>query len=251
MVDLWVAPMQQLCEVELARQFDTVLSEEERRRHAKFIFEKDRRRYLFTRAMLRNVLSRYRHVHPADWQFAVTAFGRPFITNERSDVRSLNFNLSHSDQTVVIGVSYDRQLGVDVEDLRPSVPIAIADHFFAANEVRQLHGLPFEARPQRFLEFWTLKESYIKARGQGLALPLDRFGFDLTAPESLRFHAETNIDDRPERWAFWQWRPSAYNIAALCVERRPGTATSVKVRRASLNGPAEDMAFDVTRTSGA
>lgn len=248
-VDLWVGTVGQPCEIDLAHQFDTVLSEDERQRHARFVFEQDRHRYLYTRALLRNVLSRYRPVHPADWRFAVTAYGRPFIANEPFDAASLTFNLSHSERTVVLALSCGCELGVDVEDLRPSVPLAVADRYFAAGEVRQLRAVPIEARPQRFLDFWTLKESYIKARGQGLSLPLNGFEFELMRPGSLRFHADAAVDDRPERWAFWQWRPSASSVAALCVARPSEAATSVTVRRASFCGAGEDMAFDVTRMS--
>jgi len=248
-IDLWVVPVAQVSETELAHQFDTVLSEQERQQQVKFMFAKDRRRYLVTRALVRQTLSRYLPVRPADWRFAATAFGRPFIVNQHPDVAGLNFNISHSDQCVVLGLARGRELGVDVEDLHRSVPLEIADHFFAPDEVRQLHALPPQARPQRFLEFWTLKESYIKARGKGLSLPLEQFGFGLDGPGPLKFFFNAAIDDRPGRWTFWQWLPSADSIAALCAENRPNVEFAIRARRVTSFSSSDSMLFNVTRTS--
>lgn len=248
-IDLWVAPVWQMPDAELSQQFNTVLNDEERQRHAKFVFEKDRRRFLVTRALVRQVLSCYLPVRPADWRFAATAFGRPFITNEHPDVAALNFNLSHSDQLVVLGLMLGGQIGVDVEDLHRSVPLEIADRFFSPDEIRQLHALAPGARPARFLDVWTLKESYIKARGKGLSLPLEQFGFGLDGAGALSFSVDAAIDDQPGRWTFWQWRPSADSVAALCVESRPEVDSFIRVRRLSSFARSDNMHFDVTRTS--
>ncbi len=248
-VDLWVAPIWQVPDAELAQQLATVLSEPERERRAKFMFEKDRRRFLVTRALVRQVLSRYVPIAPADWRFVDTAFGRPTIANAHPAVAGLDFNLSHSNQLVVLALARGRELGVDVEDLERDVPLEVADRYFAVDEVRQLRALAPEARPRRFLEFWTLKESYIKARGKGLSLPLEKFDFTLDAAGPIRFSFDPSIDDRPGRWSFWQWRPAAGSIAALCVENQPGVTPAVRVRRVTSFGPAADMPFDVTRTS--
>jgi 4'-phosphopantetheinyl transferase len=145
-VELWVAPIQPMPQVDRARLFDLVLSEEERQRHARFMFDKDRLRYLVTRALVRHVLSCYLPLHPADWQFAATSFGRPFVVNPHPDIPGLSFNLSHSEQVVVLGLTRGGQLGVDVEDLHRHLPVEIAESFFAADELRQLKALP-PARP--------------------------------------------------------------------------------------------------------
>ncbi len=248
-IDIWVAFVAEVSDADLAVQFDRVLIEDERQQHAKFRFEKDRRRYLVTRSLVRYVLSRYAPVQPADWRFASSDFGRPFIVDPHSAVQDLTFNISHSDQVVMLGMTRGRQLGIDVEDLRRNVPLDIAESCFSAIEIEQLRSLPPAVQQQRFLDFWTLKESYIKARGKGLSLPLEKFGFELSAERQVHAYFDASLNDSPRNWTFWQWRPSEANIAALCVENTPGIARQISVRRTLPFLWEEGMAFDVLRVS--
>lgn len=248
-VDIWVALVEQVADTDLAAQFDAVLTEDERNKHAKFFFDKDRRRYVVTRSLVRYVLSRYVPIRPVDWRFEATAFGRPVIANAHPGVAGLSFNISHSDQVVVLAVTRDRQIGIDVEDLSRRAPLDIADSFFSPDEARQLRSLSADAQPQRFFDFWTLKESYIKARGKGLSLPLDQFGFDLRGDGPVRVRFDARLDDAPEHWTFWQWRPTADCLAALCVENQPDLTTRVTVRRSIPFVCDENMGFDGVRKS--
>jgi len=249
-VDIWVVAVGDVPEAALAAQYDTVLTEDERRQHGKFMFEKDRRRYLVTRSLTRYVLSRYLPVPPNQWEFVPTAYGRPTIANCHPDVDDLVFNISHSDGTVVLGLTRGAELGIDVEDIRRSVPVDVADSFFSRDEVRQLRALPAAMQPRRFLDFWTLKESYIKARGKGLSLPLDKFGFDLERGSGVAAYFDAELDDAPRSWTFWQWQPGPDSIAALCVRNGPA-ARRITVRRAIPFVREEMMAFDVIRMSTA
>lgn len=248
-VDVWVALVDQACEAGTAGRFEQVLTDEERGKRARFVFEKDRRRYLVTRALVRYVLSRYLPIRPQDWRFGATHFGRPFIVNSHPGVAGLTFNVSHSDEVVLLGVTRDAQLGIDVEDLHRNVPIDMSNSFFSPGEIRQLRSLPPALQARRFLDLWTLKESYIKARGKGLSLPLDQFGFELDIEPQLQAYFEPSLDDSPRNWTFWQWHPSAGSIAALCVENRPGIEKTIKVRRTTLFEIEENMTFDVLRES--
>lgn len=248
-IDIWVAVVGEAPDADLAAQFEQVLTGDERERHAKFVFEKDRRRYLVTRSLVRYVLSRYVPIRPADWRFKVTAFGRPFIINPHPAVSGLTFNISHSDQVALLGVTREGRLGIDIEDLRRNVPLDIAGSFFSSGEVRQLGSLPIASQPPRFLDFWTLKESYIKARGEGLSVPLDKFGFDLSGEGVLQAYFDASLKDLPVNWTFWQWRPTAESLAALCVENRPGVTRRVAVRRTIPWFHEEEMVFEVLRRS--
>ena len=248
-IDIWVAIVAQVPDADLTAQLDAVLTEDERKKHAKLFIEKVRRRYLVTRSLVRYVLSRYVPIRPADWRFEATAFGRPTIANTHSGVSGLSFNLSHSDRLVTLAVTRDCEIGIDVEDLGRRAPLDIADSYFSPDEARQLRSLPEAAQPQRFFDFWTLKESYIKARGKGLSLPLDQFGFDLRGDGPLRVQFDPSLDDSPCHWTFWQWRPSADSLAALCVENRPGVTARVTVRRSIPFVLDENIAFDVLRRS--
>lgn len=249
-IDIWVAMVGDAFDADLAARFDRVLSADERARHGKFLFEKDRRRYLMTRALVRYVLSRYAPIASAQWRFEATAFGRPFIVDPHPAVEDLTFNISHSDQVVLLALTRACRLGVDVEDLHRAVPLDIADSFFSAGEVRQLRSLPPASQARRFLDFWTLKESYIKAHGKGLSLPLDQFGFELSDETTLHAYFDTSLNDTPRNWTFWQWRPTADSIAALCAENRPDVETRITVRRTLPFVRDEAMAFEVLRRSG-
>lgn len=248
-VDIWVTLTHEIADADLAVPFNHVLNDDERRQYAKFVFEKDRRRYLITRALVRYALSRYTSIQPAQWRFAATAFGRPFIVDPPRDIDGLTFNISHSDHVVLLGITHESRLGIDVEDQDRTMPLDMADHFFSADEVRQLHALPADAQMQRFLDFWTLKESYIKACGKGLSIPLDTFGFELDTGRPLQVRFDPSLNDSPGNWTFWQWRPSPGSIAALCVENQPGVQKTIHVRRAIPFASEERVGFDALRTS--
>jgi 4'-phosphopantetheinyl transferase len=248
-IDVWVTPVDEVPEADLAAQFDQVLIDDERRQHDRFVFEKDRRRYRVTRSIVRYVLSRYAPIAPADWRFTPTVHGRPLIANRHAAADDLVFNISHSDRVVMVGVAWACQLGLDVEDLNRNVPIDMVDRFFSAGEVRQLRALPPALQPRCFLDIWTLKESYIKARGKGLSLPLSKFGFAWGDEPRLQAHFDAELNDSACNWTFWQWCPGGGSVAALCVENQPGIDKVVTVRRAIPFVHEAPMAFEVLRVS--
>jgi 4'-phosphopantetheinyl transferase len=151
------------------------LSAEERQRGARFRFVADRRRFLIGRGLLRTRLSRYvEEVPPHSWRFASNAWGRPSLATPLA--QDIRFNVSHTRGLVVCVLSVAREVGVDAEamDLQ-SGHLEIAQGHFAPSEIADLQLLAETMRADRFYEYWTLKESYVKARGVGLSLPLDSF----------------------------------------------------------------------------
>lgn len=248
-IDIWVTRVADVPQWVLAAQYDGVLSDDERLQHDKFVFEKDRRRYLVTRALVRYALSRHMPIAPLQWHFDRTDFGKPVIGNRHAAVAGLEFNISHSTNVVVLAVTRGRRLGVDVEDLRADVPLEIATGCFAGQEITQLHALPAALQPARFLDFWTLKESYIKARGKGLSLPLHAFGFELGGERDLAIQIDPALDDAPSNWRFWQWRPSPDSVGALCVENQAGAPSAITVRRTIAFVQEEIIPFDILRMS--
>jgi len=228
---LWLAHYQQIDDLLLLSRLRELLSDAERTQETVFHFADDRLRYLVTRAMVRTVLSRYAGVAAADWEFALNAYGRPEIA-ARHGVHGLHFNLSHTRGLIALAVSRKRAVGVDVEHIgEREPPIDIADHFFAPAEVAALAALPEQSRGGRFFEYWTFKESYIKARGMGLSLPLDRFSFHFHGEQVVSLSAEAGIDDDPQRWHFWQCRPTPHYLLALCAESLGGPAPQISVRQ--------------------
>jgi 4'-phosphopantetheinyl transferase len=217
-IDLWCTYISDLGDEALWPRYDALISAEERATQARFRFAKDRRRYLITRALVRTVLSRYRAVPPERWTFSVGPHGRPAIATTHSC--PLEFNISHSADLVMLGITSDRTLGIDVESMvAREVDVDGLDRYFAPQERAALLALPPLARRRRFFELWTLKESYIKARGMGLAIPLDAFRFELTGEQGLTLHMRPDLGDAPERWRMWQLTLRAHYLAAVCAAR--------------------------------
>jgi 4'-phosphopantetheinyl transferase len=217
-IHLWLAYLDQIRDARLLAEFRALLSEEELRQLVRFHFERDRHRYLVTRAMQRSVLSKYADVAPSSWRFTVNDYGRPSIAVEHVAAAGIEFNLSHTDGLVVMGVARERAIGVDVENVRTrEADIEIADRYFAPEEVAELRTLPGGKQGQRFFEYWTLKESYIKARGMGLSIPLDRFALHLEDPERIWLTIDTSLQDHAERWLFWQLRLTHDHLTAVCA----------------------------------
>lgn len=230
-IDLWLTYYDEADDPALLGRLGALMNDAERAQQSRFYFADDRLRYLVTRALVRTVLSRYAAVAPADWEFTVNDYGRPEIA-PRHGVPGLRFNLSHARGLIALAVTGERAVGVDVENVvvRPAA-LDIVDRFFSPREAAELASLPPDRRGARFFEYWTFKESYIKARGMGLSLPLDAFSFHFPQPREVRVAFDESCGDHPERWHFWQCRPSPDHLLALCAERSAGAAAPVVVAR--------------------
>jgi 4'-phosphopantetheinyl transferase len=224
-IDLWLALHEEINDAALLARYRQLLSEQERARELRFVRGQDRVQFLLTRVLVRTVLSRYVAVSPAQWRFSTLEHGKPVIENEAARQAGLSFNIAHTQGLVALAVSKRRQLGVDVERLtRRPVSLAIAERYFAAEEVAALMALPRTQQMSRFFEYWTLKEAYIKARGLGLAIPLDQFSFGWTPDGAVRLSIAPSLGDQPTRWQFWQRSPADDYALAVCAERS-GTAS--------------------------
>lgn len=194
-----------------------LLCDEERRRMDRFHFEKDRTLFLIAHALLRVALSRYAEVPPREWRFKTGVHGRPEIASPESNLR---FSLSHTSGLAACAINVDREIGFDVEDATRKVELSVAERYFSPREVRDLQSLPPDAQASRFLEYWTLKEAYLKAIGLGLAARLD--GFSLYQEEPGQWKIEfAAAGDNPARWMFWSYQIGGHTTAvALATPRR-------------------------------
>lgn len=192
-----------------------LLSVDERIRADHFKFERHRRQYIFAHAMLRLALSHAApEVAPTDWSFSTGRYGRPFVAAPQSST-ALHFSLSHADGCVACVVSKHETVGVDVETLsRRVAPLSTAVRFFAPEEVETLCGLPEPLAIERFFDYWTLKEAYLKARGFGLNLPLDAFAMQVSR-ETIEISFRPDIDDDPAGWRFSLCSPSPSHRLAI------------------------------------
>jgi 4'-phosphopantetheinyl transferase len=230
-IHLWLAWLGEITDSHLLAEYRSLLSEEERRQQMRFHFERDRHRYLVTRAMVRTVLSKYADVAPRDWRFAVNEYGKPSIAAEYTQARGVEFNLSHTEGVVVLGVTRGRVLGVDVENVRArEVDLETADRFLAPAELAALRALPSQQQQRRFFDYWTLKESYVKARGMGLSIPLGSFAFCLEDPARIQLTIDPSLQDSAERWLCWQLQLGRGYLMALCAENREDKRPSLDAR---------------------
>jgi 4'-phosphopantetheinyl transferase len=230
-VHLWLTFVQDAADPALHQRYRQLMTAEEQARADRFYFERDRQRYLVTRALVRTVLSRYAPVAPTDWRFEPNEHGRPLIVNDDAAARSLSFNLTHTDDLIALAVTRGREVGIDTENIERGAPLDVADRYFAPSEVRDLRALRATQQPLRFFELWTLKESYIKARGMGLAIPLRHFAFDLRDERRVSLAIAPELQDPTERWALRQLWPSERHPLALCVEHLNGRPFDLLARR--------------------
>lgn len=201
----------------LARCRAALLSRTEAERELTFHRVEDRHRYLLTRAAIRCILSEYAPVAPANWTFVTDERGRPQLRNAPESARHLSFNISHTDGIILVAVTANAAVGVDVEwhDARTR-RMALAERYFAPAEVASLRKLPAERQLAGFFDLWTLKEAYVKARGSGLSIPLRKFAFAVDDPH-IRFRADPSIEPDRSKWHFCLLHPAADHSAAVCV----------------------------------
>jgi len=211
-VDLWYRYCDSIDEAERLATL-TLLTVEERQRHGAFRFERDRDLFLATRALVRTVLSQYAPVRPQDWRFDVEKHGKPRISAPKV-VPTIHFNLANTHGLVVCAVSIAHGLvGIDAERTdRIAEARGLAKRYFAPFETRDVLSLAGRDQQCRFFAYWTLKESYVKARGLGLNLSLDKFGFVIGASA-----VEFVCPDEPMGGAGWRFAlidaPPPYQIA--------------------------------------
>ncbi|MFT4115506.1 4'-phosphopantetheinyl transferase family protein [Bradyrhizobium sp.] len=192
-----------------------LLSADEQARAGRFMFEQHRWQYIYAHALLRLALSKAApDVAPNDWSFGTGRYGRPFIAAPATP-RALHFNLSHADGCVACVVSRHEAVGIDVETVtRPVAALSTARRFFAPEEIEVLRGLPEPDAIQRFFDYWTLKEAYLKARGFGLQLPTDGFAM-LLSHEAITISFKPQIADDPLGWRFALCSPSPSHRLAI------------------------------------
>jgi len=219
-VRLWFADVDAIAaDASLALAYRRLMTPDERMREARLRFQRDRDVFLMTRALVRTTLSRFASVAPEDWRFEFNREGKPSVAACHGDARNLCFNVSHTRSLVVMALGRAGTLGVDVEMRSPQVDLGVAEHFFSERETAALRRLDASDRLERFVELWTLKESYVKARGKGLSMPLNGFSFDLDTPGRIGLSVEFGGDNVAEGWRFVQFEASPEHRVALCVER--------------------------------
>ncbi len=212
----------------LLESYIRLMAPDERARHDRFVFAKDRHQFLVTRGLVRTLLARYGGLAPEDCVFETNRYGRPSLCNQRA--LPIAFNLSHTHGIVACAVVRGRDVGLDVEDLdRPAINPALPARYFSPAEGQALDEVAPHERMSRFFDYWTLKEAYIKARGMGLSLPLAGFSLLLEDGRAPRISFASTIEDDPAAWQFALFDPSPRYRLAVAVRRR-GPDLSIRLR---------------------
>lgn len=206
------------------------LAADELARAKRFHFTEDRTRFIAARGALRDILARYLGTEANQVSFRYSPHGKPALAPLGAGLAAgsqrggqpkppLHFNLSHAGDLALVAIARGRQVGVDIESTRPDIAHdLITARSFSPREQARLRALPIHLKAQGFLNCWTRKEAYIKARGEGLSLPLDQFDVSLTPGEPARLlHVEGDAEEA-SRWTLAELAPGPGYVAALAVE---------------------------------
>jgi 4'-phosphopantetheinyl transferase len=197
------------------------LSEAERARAARFVFERDRRRFIAGRARLRHLLAARLGVAPEAIELVYGPQGKPGLARRFAD-SDLRFNLSHCEDVAVYAFAHGREIGVDVEQIRELRDADdVAARFFSRREYEAYRALGPRDRPLGFFNCWTRKEAFIKALGEGLSHPLERFDVSLAPGEPARFLRVGETSGRDCGWWMESFSPVTGYVAAVVTERPP------------------------------
>lgn len=172
-VHVWFAELG--CHQETVRKNYQLLSSEERDRAGRFIVDHARQHYISATATVRKILSFYLSCQPNLIQFNRHEKGKPFLKN----ANSLQFNISHSADRLLVAIANDDEVGVDIERCAPINALELAERFFNPQEYQQLLRIEISQQLTYFYRLWTLKEAFIKAIGEGLSFGLDQFIVDM------------------------------------------------------------------------
>lgn len=209
-IHIWFADLRSRAhELERMR---ALLSPDEALRAARYAFDIHRNRFVLRRGLVRTILARYVARAPESLAFLYGPAGKPALTE------GPRFNLSDSEDYLVLAATAGRELGVNIETIR-RIPDAagIARRFFSAAESAALSTVAPDRHAEAFLACWTRKEAFLKATGGGLSTPLDSFDVELVPEREPRFLRIDSQWGLASEWSLYDFRPAPDAIAALAV----------------------------------
>lgn len=201
-----------------AANYALLLSSDEQMKAERFRFEQDRRRFTVGRGTLRKVLGCYLNASPESLVFEYGANGKPSLSTQMLQTE-LCFNLSHSEEMMLLAVTQKRAVGIDLEYIRPNPdPVKLAEQFFSSMERAELDALPSNRKFASFFSGWTRKEAYLKARGDGMTYPWDQFSVSMDCDQPAKLLEVKGDPQELSRWSFHTLTPASGYIGALVVE---------------------------------
>jgi len=195
------------------------LSEDEKARAKRFYFERDCKNFIVARGLLRIILSRYMDKKPGQLRFCYNPYGKPSLVMPSGE-ETLRFNVSHSCGIALYAITHGREVGIDLERIRTDFACEqIAELFFSAGEIAMLQNFStIRVDNMAFFNCWVRKEAFIKARGEGLSLPLDQFDVSFAPGEPETLIGISGASDKSSHWLLQSIQPGPGYVAALVAE---------------------------------
>lgn len=218
-IQLWLVHEKDISDQSLLDHYHGLLGERELRRYDRLRLENDKKQFLITQVLARTVLaSLIGEQDPGAIRFERNPHGKPFLPKADQP----RFNLTNSNGLVVLAVTADVEVGIDVEyTMRKAACLQLARRYFTGDEAATFEGLEESALRDRFFDFWTLKEAWLKAYGTGLRTPLNYFGFTLSEKVEISF--TSRLPASPDEWTFWQYDVQEDFRLSVCVNDKPGS----------------------------
>lgn len=217
-IHLWRTPINGMSEAQQQALWDT-LSTDEQQRAERFVRKADEQRFIVGRGVLRSLLSHYCHRPPADIQLTYNEYGKPMVSSPPGGC-ALEFNLSHTENWVVYAIA-QTPIGIDLEKIHTVAQLPkIIERFFSKQEQATFQHLLEEQQNDHFFPFWTAKEAYTKAIGQGISLPLDQIDVALEPVP----HFQQLPEDIAEDWQLRLFQMEEGYVGAIAF---PKTLTTL------------------------
>jgi len=216
---VWTARLDDTAEMRF-EQLARLLSRDESQRASRYRFERDRKRFVVCRGVLRELLGTYLGKGPEEIDFNYGPQGKPYLKGPQGQTNeSVYFNVSHSSGWAIYALGLD-EVGVDLEFMRPIPEMqALVDQYFSPAERSAFDSIPTNLKVKAFYNCWTRKEAYVKACGGGLLIPLDQFDVSVDPESPARLIRVQGTPGDQLRWSLHSLDLSTEGVAALVCPR--------------------------------
>jgi 4'-phosphopantetheinyl transferase len=200
-------------------QLLTLLNDEEKNTATRFRFDQHRRRYIASHAALRNILAQQLNTTACKIDIHIQENGKPYIPQT-----PIHFNLTHSKDLALLAISYQGDVGIDLEYLKQGTNfLGIAERFFHPLEVEQLKEMAPKSREKFFYFCWTGKEAYLKAKGVGIANHLKMFSLNFLDWQKLTvLSAEKDLEEFKD-WFVYSYQPEERYVSTVVSSATPSS----------------------------
>lgn len=194
-IHLWSASLDDA--VSNLNYWEKILSSDERERAERLILEQNRNRFVAGRGILRSLLGKYLQMQPEQIQFQYNRWGKP--SPDSSDI--LHFNLSHSNGIALFAFCKTGTIGVDIEYISPETNLEQTSALvFSKNEIATLQSVLPELRRDLFFKYWTRKEAFMKASGEGFSVSPSEFDVSFAPENPVEKIAKDNEQSTDSDW---------------------------------------------------